>query len=248
MSNANGARKGLKRGAKPTPRHLLAAATPYAAAGIRAAMAPPNFVRIPNRLSMWGNDTHGDCVTAEEAFAKACNTPEIFVSDDEVLAWAKDHKVLNGAYLHEVMVWMQTDGFSQNGRVYDDGSILAVNWANAGHLSQAIFEGPVKIGVAADQLEASWRAGAGSETTAANGWFATGYHHDANIDHCVSLCGYGPMQWLAEQLRSHVPAGVNGADPGYALFTWSSIGIIDIPSMIAITSEAWLRNPTTITH
>ena len=34
--------------------------------------------------------------------------------------------------------------------------------------------------------------------------------------------------------------------PGYALFTWDSIGIIDVPSMIAITSEAWFRQPTTV--
>jgi len=33
---------------------------------------------------------------------------------------------------------------------------------------------------------------------------------------------------------------------GYAMFTWDSIGIIDQPSMLAITHEAWLRNPTTI--
>ena len=29
------------------------------------------------------------------------------------------------------------------------------------------------------------------------------------------------------------------------MFTWDSIGIIDVPSMIAITQEAWLRQPTT---
>ena len=34
--------------------------------------------------------------------------------------------------------------------------------------------------------------------------------------------------------------------PAYALFTWDSIGIIDVPSMLAITGEAWLRNPTTV--
>ena len=31
------------------------------------------------------------------------------------------------------------------------------------------------------------------------------------------------------------------------MFTWNSIGIIDVPSMIAITQEAWLRQPTTVT-
>jgi hypothetical protein len=43
-----------------------------------------------------------------------------------------------------------------------------------------------------------------------------------------------------------VPTGIDGRQPGYALFTWDSIGIIDVPSMIAITSEAWFRQPTTM--
>ncbi len=80
-----------------------------------------------------------------------------------------------------------------------------------------------------------------------SGWFATGYHSDANEDHCVTLCGYGPMSWLAQQLHVQVPHGVDGTKPGYALFTWDSIGIIDAPSMNAITHEAWLRRPTTVT-
>ena len=51
---------------------------------------------------------------------------------------------------------------------------------------------------------------------------------------------------LAGQLKVAVPAGVDGTKPGYALFTWDSIGIVDQPSMIAITREAWLRSPTTV--
>jgi hypothetical protein len=30
------------------------------------------------------------------------------------------------------------------------------------------------------------------------------------------------------------------------MFTWDSIGIVDQRSMIAITHEAWLRDPTTV--
>jgi hypothetical protein len=123
-----------------------------------------------------------------------------------------------------------------------------VNWENAGILNQAIWEGPVKIGVAADQLLATWRAAGGGVNGGKSGWFATGYHKDTAEDHCVSLCGYGSMAWLAGQLHVSVPAGVNGANPGYALFTWDSIGIIDTPSMLAITEEAWLRSPTTVTR
>ena len=56
-----------KRGATPSPRSTLAAAAPYLA----LIGAPPNLIMKPQRISMWGNDVHGDCVTAEEAFAKA---------------------------------------------------------------------------------------------------------------------------------------------------------------------------------
>jgi len=225
------------RGAMPTPRHLLAGATPYA----MAIGAPPTHIVIPAKLSMWLNDKHGDCVTAEEAFAKACHSPEIFIADSVVMGWAQRHGVLEGANLHEVLQWMQTDGFVQGGHTYDDGPFFSLNWTNPGVLTSAISQGPVKIGVAADQLETAWHS-----TNGRSGWFATGFHADANEDHCVSLCGYGTIMWLAQQLKVKVPAGVNGSQQGYAMFTWDSIGIIDQPSMLAITHEAWLRNPTTI--
>src|SRR6516225_11965411 len=104
-----------RRGAIAAPRSALAAAAPYAA----LVGAPPNFITIPQRISMWGNDVHGDCVTAEEAFAKACNNPEIFITDDEVIAWATNHGILEGATLYQVLQLMQSDGFSQDGSVYD---------------------------------------------------------------------------------------------------------------------------------
>jgi hypothetical protein len=108
-------------------------------------------------------------------------------------------------------------------------------------MQSAIYHGPVKIGVAADQLHATCQANGFK-----SGWFASGYKSDTNEDHCVSLCGYGTITWLAQQMSFTVPKGVNGSNPAYALFTWGSIGIIDVPSMVAITHEAWLRTPTTV--
>jgi hypothetical protein len=148
---------------------------------------------------------------------------------------------LGGANLHEVLQWMRTGGFTQGGHTYDDGPFYALDWTNPGILASAISQGPVKLGIAADQLEVAWRT-----TNGRTGWFATGFRSDANEDHCVSLCGFGTILWLAHQLGVKVPAGMDGAKPGYAMFTWDSIGIIDQPSMVAITHEAWLRNPTTI--
>jgi hypothetical protein len=80
-----------------------------------------------------------------------------------------------------------------------------------------------------------------------SGWFAVKFTTDTKYDHCVSLCGYGTLAWLAEQFGATVPNGSDGAQQGYAMFTWGSIGIIDEPSLLAITKEAWLRNPTTKT-
>jgi len=222
------------RGARPTPRHKLAAATPHKIRGT----TPPQFAVIPDNLSMWLNDVDGDCVTAEEAFAKACYSPEIFIQDATVKAWATAHNVLNGAELLEVLQWMQAAGFSQDGGLYNDGAATTVDWTDAAVLTNAISLGPVKIGVAADQLE--------NVVGNSNGWFAAGFKADSNEDHCVSLCGYGSLSWLAQQLSVSLPAGVDGTQPGYLLFTWSTVGIIDVPSMLAITAEAWLRSPTTV--
>jgi hypothetical protein len=225
------------RGAIPSPAAFIASAPVHQT----LVGAPPNFITIPAQLNMWGNDQYGDCVTAEEAFAKACNNPEIFIPEATVIAWATQHNVLNGASLSGVLQLMQTQGFSLNGNIYDDGAYSVVQFANAGNLQSAIALGPVKLGIAADQIDTAW-----SSTGGKSGWFATGFHNDTAEDHCVSLCGYGTIAWLASQLKVAVPAGIDGTKPGYALYTWDSIGIIDVPSMIAITQEAWLRQPTTV--
>ena len=86
----------------------------------------------------------------------------------------------------------------------------------------------------------------GTSNPPVSGWFATGLTKDTNEDHCVSLCGYGTIAWLAAQLGVSVPDGIDGTQQGLGLFTWDSIGIIDWPSMLAITGEAWLRNPVTV--
>ena len=196
----------------------------------------------PARLSMWLNDTYGDCVTAEEAFARACHLPEIFVPDAEVLAWATANGDLNGAELTAVLDQMATSGFQVGAQRFGAGPATAVDWTHAALLQNAIAQGPVKIGVASAQLQNA----APESDTLPNGWFCSGFSADSNEDHCVSLCGYGTLAWLAAQLGVSVPAGTNDGAPGYGLFTWGSIAIIDQPSMLAITGEAWLRNPTTV--
>src|SRR5947209_11078091 len=91
----------VKRGAIPSPRHVLASSTAH----VPLKRVPPHHIFCPAKLSVWHNDAHGDCVTAEEAFAKACHKPEIFISDDLVEQWATAHGVYEGADIHQVLEW-----------------------------------------------------------------------------------------------------------------------------------------------
>ena len=181
-----------KRGATPTPANKLAAATPHV-----PVAAPPNFITIPQTLSFWGNYYHGDCVSAEEAFAKACYQPEISISEQEVINWATQHGDLEGAFLTDVMQWMETGGFVQNGFMYNDGPYYTVDWTNSATLQSAISQGPVKLGVSGDQLDTVWHNAGGGASGGVSGWFATGFHAGDPEDHSVSLCGYGTIAWLA---------------------------------------------------
>lgn len=224
------------RGATPSPRNRLAAATPHRIVGL----TPAWHIWKPSQLSMWGNANYGDCTVAEEAFAKACNSPEIFVPDDTVIAWAKANGAINGDTLIDVLDKMQTGGFVVDGQTYDDGPPTSVDWTDVDILQNAIFQGPVKLGVAADQLENV------VPDPPTNGWVGTKFTPDSNLDHCVSAYGYGSISWLLSQIGGTLPADVNGDVLGIGIFTWDSLGILDWESFLAITGEAWLRNPNTV--
>lgn len=223
------------RGAYPTSRARLAAAKPHRVVGV----APAQFIRLPSVLSAWGNFYFGDCVTAEEAFAKACYNPEIFIPQHKIVVWARKNYVLNGAGLIEVIDLMQTEGIDHDGKTYYDGPPFAVDWTNPAILQNAIWQGVVKLGVSGDPLENV------VPNPPSNGWVATGLSGGPQ-DHCVALSGYGTFGYLANELGVALPANIPLSTPGYAMFTWDSVGMIDYPSLLAITGEAWIRNPTTI--
>lgn len=227
-------------GAIPSPPNVLAAAVPHLLDPSIAV--PSSFGVVPPKLSTWGNTRFGCCVTSEEAFAKAAYSvlygsgTQLFVPDDVMIEWARTHRVLNGATLTGVMDDMARTGFGVNGQMYTDGSYNSVDWHDDATLASAIYQGPVKIGVASAQLSRAHKF--------ANGWIASGFHRDPFLNHCVSLCGYGTGSELAAMLGVQAPAGI-ASTRCYLLFTWGSIGIIDAASMQAITGEAWLRTPTT---
>ena len=243
--------KRLPRGAIPSPRHELAAAMPHVPDP--KISVPPSFLMWPVQMSSWDNYHYGDCVSAEEAFAKATAAPKTFIPLATVVAWARAHGFLNGATLTAVMTTMQTHGFPFNNKTYDDGPYKAVNWTNPAILASAIYShGPVKIGVAAEHFQTAAPGQEGVVTPGTSGWAMCHYPRMAHTDedHCVSLCGYGTLAQLEALFKEHkvtvhapkdMPTGVC-----YAMFTWNSIGIIDQQSMQNMTFEAWIRNPVTI--
>jgi hypothetical protein len=193
---------------------------------------------------MWLNDQFGDCVTAEEAFAKAAYSvmngqPEVFIQDSVVQTWATQNGFLDGANLTDVMDQMAKSGFQQGGVTYGDGPYASVDYSTESVLQNAISLGPVKIGIDANALP----SGAGNQ----QGWVATGGSPGQfqNEDHCVSLCGYGTAQYLFQQLGVSLPSGLQPTQTGYLLYTWSTIGFVDHAWIMSTCAEAWLRNPTT---
>lgn len=233
VSAADKPRK-LHRGAKRSPAHKLLAAPRF-----KPVKAPPAQVAyVPAKLDMWGNDQYGDCVSAEEAFAKACYSPEIFIDSATVVAWAQANGYLDGADLASVLQSMQSGGFKVGQQQYNDGAPATVDYTTEAVLQAAIAQGPVKIAIDSTALPQT----AGAQ----QGWYAFGGKPGQfpNTDHCVSIAGYGPVAWLAQQLGVAVPPGA--PTNGYLVFTWSTIGIVDFAWLQSTCVEAWVRNPTTV--
>lgn len=236
----------LPRGAIPTPRHMLAAAVPHIPDP--QLSVPSSFLMWPIQMSSWNNYKYGDCVTAEEAFAKATASPRTFIPEDTVVDWARSHGYLNGAYLVDVLKTMQNDGFQYSGKTYNDGPYNSVNWNDSAALQSAISNhGPVKIGVAAEKFGSNTN---GHVTPGNSGWAMYNYPSGLREDHCVSLCGYGNQSDLVNLFKKEgvsvtIPSGMP-TGMCYALFTWNSIGIVDEQSMRNMTYEAWVRNPVTV--
>ncbi|HLZ09149.1 MAG TPA: hypothetical protein VKT80_11210, partial [Chloroflexota bacterium] len=226
--------KKFARGAKRSPLGKLLAAPKFHPFG----GPPPQAATVPGQLSVWGNDTYGNCVTAEEAFAKACDQPEDFIGDQVVIAWAQAHGYLNGADLVSVLQSMASDGFVVGAQRYNDGMAATVDYSNEAILQAAIAMGPVKIAIDANALP----SGAGTQ----QGWYAFDGGNYGNTDHCVSLCGYGPTSFLFSALGLPVPPGVDPNKPAYLLFTWGTIGLVDHAWLMGTCVEAWIRNPTTV--
>jgi hypothetical protein len=224
-------------GAFPSPNQELAAAQPYKAGG-----APKSFLAWPMEIGLGANEMPTNTFWVEEAFAKACAEPKVFIPTDVVVRSAEQCGSSNFAR------FMQTHGFQMDGKAYLDGSFNSVNWTNAEILNSAINgHGPVKIGVAAGDFRTNAH---GLVTPGTSGWVMYGYPKGLTEDHCLSLCGFGTLTELVGLFAQHqvavsVPRGMP-TGLCYAMFAGSSIGIIDQQSMLNMTYEAWVRIPVTI--
>jgi hypothetical protein len=233
-----GAATFVPSGEFPTPNHELAAARPFKG----GATAPESFIAWPIGMDSWGNERVRNSSWAEEAFAKACAEPKVFIPTDVVLLTAQECGASNFAE------FMQTHGFQIDRKAYLDGPFNSVNWTNAAALNSAIANvGPVKIGVASANLASGSQ---GQVTPGTSGWAIHGLPMGQPENHCASLCGYGVLAALVDLFERHgfnvnLPSGMP-VGLCYAMFTWGSIGIIDQHSLMSITGEAWVRNPTTI--
>lgn len=222
----------------PTPNYALAAAQPYRPSGV----SPASFLSWPIEIAIRGDDVEGNSNWIEEAFAKACASPKVRIPTDAVQLAVRECGSSNFAR------FMQTRGFQVGSITYLDGPFYSVDWTNSVVLNGAIANvGPVKIGVATANLT-SWPHG--QVTAGRNGWAIYGLPLGQPQDHCASLCGYGTLTALSALFKqNNVNAGVPQGMPTdlcYAMFIGDSIGIIDQQSLLNITGEAWVRNPTTV--
>jgi hypothetical protein len=222
----------------PAPNQELATAQPYKASGA----APESFLAWPIEIGFWGNDKESNSIWAEEAFAKACTEPKVLIPTALVLSIARQCGSSNFSE------FMQTHGFEMERKAYFDGPFYSVDWTNAATLNNAIASvGPVKIGAAS----ANFSSGSnGQVTPGTSGWAIYGQPTGQPEDHCASLCGYGSLAALIDLFARH---GVKVSAPSdmptglcYAMFSRGSIGVVDQQSLMNITGEAWVRNPTTI--
>lgn len=233
------------KGAKKGPRYKIFAAPWHET---KHATPPAEVVVIPPHMSMEGNADYGDCVTAEEAAAKAaysiyCGLPETYIPDANTIAWAQKYGWLNGAELTPVMDQMAIDGLNDaTGKDFKDGPWKVVDFTDEVNLKDSLTVGPVKIGIDASALS----PGAGN----GNGWWSTGGSPGefANEDHCVSIFGYCKAStFFAHPLvNKPLPAHVDPNTVGYILYTWGGVGFVDHDWIMSTCQESYVRNPTTL--
>lgn len=242
--------KRMPRGLVPSPEEALRTARAYVP---KAPMAiPTSFLQWPITMSYWGNDEFGDCVTAEEAFAKAAAPGYYFIPEDTVIGWARRNGYLNGAACYSVLSTMRDKGIDFSLNTLFDGDFSRIGYEDSVTLRDAIYHcGPVKLAIDSGYMNPVKSPAKGNMTPGKSGWALYDCPKTGMPDHCVSICGYGLLDELIGEFKKHsvgvrkfpdMPDGM-----WYAVFTWNSIGIVDEQSLMNMTYEAWARDPVTRT-
>jgi hypothetical protein len=231
------------------PKHLRSRNRAYGMVPFIGGTAPANYGVLPPKMSALGNNKYGCCVSSEEfarlqVYSVMRNLPEVTPTDDECISFARQHGLLNGADLSNVMDIAARDGTTIGGTVYKEGPPQSVDWTKFEVLCPAIYTGPVKIAISAGPIE---NAGAGSR----NGWVLTGQRRNKATNHCVGLWSFGTAQFLADLMHTtynvSVSLGSLGPQaPCVVLYSWGTVGIVDMPSLSNITDEAYVRGPTVL--
>lgn len=200
----------------------------------------PPFGYWPLKLSMWGNDVYPDCVSAEEGFNKACWSPELDLTDSDVVEWASEYGYLNGATLTDVLDSMVATGMKTATNVLKDGPYTSVDFTSFTAISEALLSGPIKLAID--------HTGLPPEAGNSQGWFALGGTplEFPNIDHCVSINYAGDAATFYKMLNLPLPTTIPPRFSGVGLFTWSTLGFVDMARLLSMSSEAYVRNPSTI--
>lgn len=226
------------RGARPSPRHKLSAATAFT-----MLKAPPaQFGVIPTRNSMKGNDQYGDCVTAEWAQAIAvyslmCGLPQRFVTDQQTIAWAKSHGYADGANLTDVMDSAAKDFLGDDASDKNlCGAYTSVDYSNADLMNAATVVGPINLAIDANALP----SGAGNQM----GWYALKKGTFPNTDHCVHYSAYGRADYIYDLMKVSLPSAISPSTIGRAIYTWQTYGFVTDEWGMGTIAESWSRHPT----
>ncbi|MEM6479591.1 MAG: hypothetical protein AAF647_11170, partial [Pseudomonadota bacterium] len=215
----------LPTGAEPTPDHIAEQIEPFDPT--QFSVPPACAFHWPDGIESWKNFAFGDCVTAEEAFAKAAdiNVGNRFVLTNEtVVGRAYLSDALNSKWLTDTLGELQKNGFRSGGYEYRNGTFTYIqrqgDTLDIPTLQTAIAnKGPVKIAMSAG----TFGEGTGSVTYGENGWLIFGGPSGKPYNHCVSICGYGSYDYLKAQFQAQgVTLADNASKPAgmyYALFT-----------------------------
>ena len=161
--------KRMPRGLVPSPEEALRTARAYVP---KAPMAiPTSFLQWPITMSYWGNDEFGDCVTAEEAFAKAAAPGYYFIPEDTVIGWARRNGYLNGAACYSVLSTMRDKGIDFSLNTLFDGDFSRIGYEDSVILRDAIYHcGPVKLAIDSGYMNPVKSPAKGNMTPGKSGW------------------------------------------------------------------------------